>query len=320
MSDSSAWWEARFEVPNHLSEELGAAVIYAGALGVQTLTHESPLPRLPDIHGNPPEPMELDLSPEHDLLICCFAPELSETDIRRLLRECLPSPAKQIPRDVTIELQNDTSWQTMWKAFFTPRKIGARFWVVPSWERDFELPPGDHAIVIDPGMAFGTGHHATTALCLAALEQALLAPSCSSVLDVGCGSGILSIAAGLLGAPEIMAIDIDAKAVEVTRENAAINQLTQVQAATTPVDEISKSYTLVVANILANILVSLAHGIVAALSSRSTLLLSGIPGHQIQEVHDTFNAAFQALRGGDLPTPKLTQEGEWACLLYSIEP
>ena len=88
----------------------------------------------------------------------------------------------------------------MWKAFFTPRQLGRRFWVIPSWEKEFVPPKDTHSIIIDPGMAFGTGHHATTALCLEALEQVMENHSEISLLDVGCGSGILSIGAAMLGA------------------------------------------------------------------------------------------------------------------------
>ena len=204
----------------------------------------------------------------------------------------------------------------MWKAFFTPRQLGKSFWVVPSWEKNFVTPAETHSIIIDPGMAFGTGHHATTALCLEALENVIMEQKSVSMLDVGCGSGILSIGASLLGADTIDAIDIDSKAVEVTIENSQINGLNNIHASTTPVDKIPNQYTVVVANILASILVRLARGIVQTVGEHSTLILSGIPFHQIEEVQETFSQAHQAHWSRSLPTPELTQEGEWACLVY----
>ena len=316
MSDSQTWWEAKFEVAEHFSEEMGVLLIEAGALGVQTISEEIPLPALPDIHGNPPEVLELDIQEGNNFLIACFAAEQSEQNILKIVTACQQELGTAESRAPEIVHCDDNSWQTMWKAFFTPRQLGKHFWVIPSWEKDFRAPPASHSIIIDPGMAFGTGHHATTALCLEALEGSIPNEPDFSVLDVGCGSGILSIAACLLGATQVDAIDIDAKAVEVTLENAAINNASQIHAATTPVHEITKPYGLVVANILANILIGLAPGIVQALGPGSILLLSGIPGHQIDAVHTTFNDAYFAARDKNLPKPDLTQAGEWACLRY----
>ena len=317
MTESTTWWEATFEFAEDLSDEIGAILIESGALGVQTISEEIPLPSLPDIHGNPPETLELDIEAGHNLLIASFAPDRTPDQIRQIIERCHTELGAANIRKLDISHKDDNSWQTMWKAFFTPRQLGKRFWVVPSWEEDFVTPDDTHAIVIDPGMAFGTGHHATTALCLEALEQVMNQGPVSSLLDVGCGSGILSIGAGMLGAENIDAIDVDPKAVEVTQENSIINKLNNIQASTTPIQEISKQYNVVVANILANILIRLAPGIVQTVGDSSTLILSGIPFHQIEEVQETFNKAHEEKWGRQLPVPTLTQEGEWACLVYN---
>ena len=317
MTESTTWWEATFEFAEDLSDELGAILIESGALGVQTISEEIPLPCLPDIDGNPPEALELNIQPGNNLLIASFAPHQTSGQIQEIVQRSHLDLGKSTIEKLEISHKDDNSWQTMWKAFFTPRQLGERFWVVPSWEKDFVTPENTHAIIIDPGMAFGTGHHATTALCLEALEQVMENKAVTSLLDVGCGSGILSIGAAMLGAKNIEAIDVDPKAVEVTQENSTINQLDCIHASTTAIEEISKQYTVIVANILANILLRLAPGIVQTVGRESTLILSGIPFHQIEEVQNTFNEAYCAQWGHDLCEPKLTQEGEWACLVYN---
>ncbi len=316
MTESTTWWEATFEFAEDQSEELGAILIESGALGVQTISDEIPLPALPDIHGNPPETLELDIESGHNLLIASFSPEQTPQGIESIVQQCHEDLGAKTIQKLDISHKDDNSWQTMWKAFFTPRQLGKKFWVVPSWEENFEHPADTHAIIIDPGMAFGTGHHATTALCLEALEAVMDTHSVDTLLDIGCGSGILSIGAAMLGAKNIEAIDVDPKAVEVTQENSQINKLDNIEASTTPIELVSKQYTVVVANILANILVRLAPGIVQTVGEASTLILSGIPSHQIEEVHETFNAAHASRWSKDLPEPELTQDGEWACLVY----
>lgn len=317
MNESTTWWEATFEFAEDLSDEIGALLIESGALGVQTISDEIPLPSLPDINGNPPETLELDIEEGNNLLIASFASEQNAAAIQQIIEQCHQEVGSKKIQKLDIAHKDDNSWQTMWKAFFTPRQLGRRFWVVPSWEKEFVTPKDTHSIIIDPGMAFGTGHHATTALCLEALEKVMETTAVVTLLDVGCGSGILSIGAAKLGAQTIDAIDIDPKAVEVTLENAEINQLNNIKSATTPVDQITKQYTVVVANILANILVRLAKGIVQTVGPDSTLILSGIPFHQISEVQETFNQAHLAHWSKPLPNPVLTQEGEWACLVYT---
>jgi len=118
-----------------------------------------------------------------------------------------------------LEEQN---WDEVWKQFFKPRRIGKRFVVRPTWE-EFDSEPGDLMIVLDPGLAFGTGDHPTTRMCLELLEGANVAGK--RVADVGCGSGILSIGACLLGAASVEAVDVDPESVEVSRENARMNKV-----------------------------------------------------------------------------------------------
>ncbi|MEA2554589.1 MAG: ribosomal protein methyltransferase [Fimbriimonadaceae bacterium] len=114
----------------------------------------------------------------------------------------------------------ELDWEESWKQFFKTRRVGKSFVIRPTWE-EFEPQSGDHVITLDPGQAFGTGDHPTTRMCLELLEDASV--SGARVLDVGCGSGILAIGARLLGAAEVVAVDVDPLAVEVARQNAAVN-------------------------------------------------------------------------------------------------
>lgn len=124
--------------------------------------------------------------------------------------------------EVTSNPYEETDWEESWKKFFKPRRIGQRFVVRPTWE-EFEVTPGDLTIVLDPGLAFGTGDHPTTRMCLELLENAEVEGK--RVADVGCGSGILSIGACMLGAAEVDAVDIEPASVEVSLENAELNRV-----------------------------------------------------------------------------------------------
>lgn len=125
--------------------------------------------------------------------------------------------------DVKTQLLPEQNWDELWRKHFKPHRIGSRLVVRPSWET-YEFSPGDIELVLDPGQAFGTGEHATTKMCLELLEAADLAGK--SVLDLGCGSGILAIAAVKMGASRVLAVDIDPMAVEVAKENARLNGVT----------------------------------------------------------------------------------------------
>jgi ribosomal protein L11 methyltransferase len=133
--------------------------------------------------------------------------------LRNALRE-LPDAATGVNPEITIRFVDEADWANAWKQFFTPQRIGRRLVVKPTWE-EWAAAPGDVVVQIDPGMAFGTGLHATTRLCLRALEERIRLGM--RVADVGTGSGILAVAAALLGASEVAAVDIDPLAVRIAR-------------------------------------------------------------------------------------------------------
>lgn len=186
----------------------------------------------------------------------------------------------------------DRDWVRATQAQFSPLPVGERLWIVPSWHE----PPVPNAVIVrlDPGLAFGTGSHPTTQLVLAWLERRLagLAPGPSArVLDYGCGSGILAIAAAKLGATDVDAVDIDPQAVATTAENARRNgvALRALAADALPAGD----YDLVVANILANPLIVLAPVLTARTRPGGELALSGILASQADEVRATYAPDFE---------------------------
>jgi ribosomal protein L11 methyltransferase len=203
-------------------------------------------------------------------------------------------------------------WSTSWKINFKPLRIGRRLLIVPSWEEPQPLPE-DIVLRLDPGMAFGTGGHETTRLCLELLEQimdslpTLLTPS---VLDLGTGSGILAMAAVQLGAGRVCAVDIDPLAVEVARENLAVNGLTdQVECSTTPLESLDGCFDVILANILAEELARLAPFLSERLSPDGNLVLSGILKEKEAFVRDGFSSQPLEYLG-------TLFEGEWVALHY----
>lgn len=200
-------------------------------------------------------------------------PEHSNTeDILERLRELL-GPAELPAHE--IDLLGDEDWAYSWMAHYKPLPVGRNLWVVPSWCEASE--PAAINIILDPGMAFGTGDHPTTALCLEWLSEQALAGK--TILDYGCGSGILSIAALKLGAREAYAVDTDAQALEVTRRNAMHNSIHTGLHVLRP-SELPNSFQtdIVVANILFGTLIELAPEIKARVRPDGWLALSGLLG------------------------------------------
>ncbi|MDA8441195.1 MAG: 50S ribosomal protein L11 methyltransferase [Peptococcaceae bacterium] len=186
----------------------------------------------------------------------------------------------------------EDDWATAWKAYFKPVKVGQRIVIKPSWES--YLPGPDELVLeLDPGMAFGTGTHPTTALCIKALERTVQPGSL--VYDIGTGSGVLAIACAMLGA-QVKAVDLDPVAVKIARENVALNALEQQVEVYhgNLADVLADSADLVVANIIADVVIVLAQDLKRILRPGGVCLASGIIGERGQEVVEAFEA--QGLR------------------------
>lgn len=221
--------------------------------------------------------------------------------------------------DLAAAIVLEADWANTWKAHFPVLRIGRRIVIRPTWRRH-RRQPDDVVLALDPGMAFGTGLHPTTRLCLAALEsladRGLLERGgvdggAASILDVGSGSGILSIAAARLGARSVLALDIDPIAVEASAANARRNRLSRVIRArdgSAPSGE--GPFDIVLANLIASLLISLADGLVADLRPGGTLIASGIFATREAGVVEAF-----AARGLELANR--WAEGDWVALELS---
>lgn len=208
----------------------------------------------------------------------------------------------------------DTSWQHTWKAYFKPRMLCAHMIVGPPWE-EFDAPEGGLKLIIEPGMAFGTGTHETTQLAAQHLEDALSADPNQRVLDVGCGSGILAIAAHLMGARDIEGVDHDPRAVTASRENLEFNGLPidAIPFSTTPAGQVPGEWDIVVANILSHVLVRLREALCARVRPGGLLILSGILWEKIPELREAF-----VVEGWT--EEAVAQLGDWASLCVRRAP
>lgn len=197
------------------------------------------------------------------------------------------------PLLMTLNHLEEEDWALGWQKYYKPMEIGSRLLVIPEWEKDATDCKGRMPLILNPGPAFGTGSHATTQLCLQALEQEVKPGD--TVLDLGCGSGILSIAALKLGAAAAQAVDIDDKCVDVAYENAALNGIGKdrytVRAGDVLSDgclqaELGGNYDIVVANIVADVILGLAPMVRRFLKPRGLFLCSGIIDDRAVEVAD----------------------------------
>ncbi len=175
--------------------------------------------------------------------------------------------------EVAVRDLVEENWEIAWRQFFKPRRVGNRFVVRPTWE-EFASSADDLSIVLDPGQAFGTGDHPTTRLCLELMEN--VAISGKTVLDIGCGSGILSIGACLLGAKTVLAIDIDPIAVEVAKENRELNGVTFEAIAGEGLSGLKGDWDVAISNIISATLVRIARDVRDVLNDDSRWIVSGI--------------------------------------------
>lgn len=276
---------------DHEHEELVADALNeaVGGLGVEILDHRS-------------SKLFQDISniSENNVIVRAYLPadalDSFKIDLSAIEGANLQSP---------VPVSDD--WKTEWKRFFKAQRIGKHLVVRPPWEHIENPHLSDVDIIIDPGMAFGTGMHETTRLCLQAIE------TCDNfethVLDVGSGSGVISIAVAKLGATSVEAIDIDEAAVTATQENADSNNVAQkIVATSTLIQNIDKTYDTVIANILSSVLIAISDELCARTSTGGTLLLSGILAEEAEYVAEHFKTAGMTLQ-------ETLIENAWSCLV-----
>lgn len=205
---------------------------------------------------------------------------------------------------------HEEDWANSWKEYFYPEKISEIFVVKPTW-REYKAKPGEKVIEIDPGMAFGTGTHPSTFLALQALEE--IGPKQQNMLDVGTGSGILAIAAAMLGIEQITAVDIDSVAVQVAKENIMVNKMQkQVQVMRSDlfqrIIEKEKKFKLVTANIIAEIILKMIPDLPDVLEEGGYFIASGIITERFEDVRI-------ALQEKGFELIKIFRNGEWSALI-----
>ncbi len=222
------------------------------------------------------------------------------------LADIFQVPVPQIKSSI-IE---DQDWANSWKEHFKPFAIVPGLVIKPTWE-EYQGIKDEKVIEMDPGMAFGTGHHATTSLSLELLKSSLLGTRRASVLDVGTGTGILGMAAALFGAQRVIGIDNDPEAVAAASQNIQRNGLEKkMQVLPTPLGNVQGPFSLVVANIIHNVLIDLADDLVRQVVKGGHLILSGIlTGEQSEHIERFFT-------GRGLCLKQHLQKKEWSALLF----
>nr|WP_256836152.1 50S ribosomal protein L11 methyltransferase [Pseudomonas oleovorans] len=271
------WLQVRLAITPEQAETYEDALLEVGAVSVTFMDAEDQPIFEPDLGTTPL------WSNTH--LLALFE---ADTDETALLAHLQLLCGGALPEH-HVERIEDQDWERSWMDGFQPMRFGQRLWIVPSWHAAPE--PDAVNLLLDPGLAFGTGTHPTTALCLEWLDSQKL-DNCS-VIDFGCGSGILAIAALLLGAPQAVGTDIDPQALEASRDNASRNGIDPVRFPVyLPADMPQQPADVVVANILAGPLVSLAPQITALVKGGGRLALSGILAEQAEEVRAAYAGAF----------------------------
>ncbi len=303
------WRELSFIVERDWVERWCDALLEAGAASVQAEDADADSPDEQALFGEPGMPAATELGWLRTRL--CFLIKASE-DHQQVLRAAATSLALDIPLDVVSRVFDDEDWVRLTQSQFEPIRISKRLVITPTWHLTNDqadratmrrAPDVDSAItiILDPGLAFGTGSHPTTRLCLRWLDEHPIEGR--SLIDYGCGSGILAIAAAKLGASIVYGVDIDEQAIRSSRDNAELNKVV--------LDLRSTSRTappasdIVVANILATPLKLLAPMLEALVKPGGFLILAGLLERQIDEV----SACYSRIK----LTPFAIEEG-WACL------
>jgi ribosomal protein L11 methyltransferase len=274
------------DLPEEDAEALEALLHEAGALGLEVRDREAP--PMPGVRG--PTPGEA--------IVVAYFEDPGEAQAAREAVGASFAGAR-----VVLAEQPQQDWSNAWKALIRSVQVG-RLWVGPPWDEP-HAPAHLTRIVIEPKMAFGTGDHPTTALCLEALDAYLAEHPGASLLDVGTGTGVLAIAARKLGAGRVVGTDNDATSVVLARENALVNGTPELELSGQELPALEGTFALVVANILANTLVELAPLIAPRVEDR--LVLAGVLAHQRAQVEAAYVAQ------GLVPLPGAAR-GEWVRL------
>lgn len=271
-----AWLHLSVEVASRLTESVSGLFHEAGALSV-TLLDAADEPLLEPAPGEHP-------LWKQNRVVGLFPQDFLPDELQAQLSAAFPE------RELTLlrETLEERDWSSTWRDTFHCMQFGRRLWVCPSGEQ----APATNAVTLrmNPGLAFGSGTHVTTALCLEWLDGQLL--SGKSVIDFGCGSGILAIAAAVLGAKDVRAVDIDPQALQATRENSRCNQVEQLVDVSLPAVMSPQPARILIANILANPLIEMVNILESLVVPGGHLVLTGILETQAQDVMAAYRPGF----------------------------
>lgn len=211
---------------------------------------------------------------------------------------------------VIIDSVNEEDWANNWKKYYKPTRIGKRIVVKPIWE-EYKKEGNDIVIELDPGMAFGTGTHETTRMCVQALEKYIKHQD--MIFDVGTGSGILAIAAAKLGSKEVMAVDLDPVAVDSARQNVSFNDISNIKVMQgNLLDVVNGKADIVVANIIAEIIILLTDDVKKSLNQGGLFISSGI-------IRERQEAVMQKLIQSGFEIMEINTDGEWVCIVSKLK-
>ncbi len=287
-----AWLQLHFQIPAERLERIEAGLERLGAVSV-TLRDAEDEP----LFEPPPGTLPIWRAVKVDALF----PDGTDA---AAIHAGVTSLLGQAPDGWAVETLEDQAWERSWMDQFEPMRFGERLWIVPSWHEPPE--PGAVNLLLDPGLAFGTGTHPTTALCLEWLDAH--PPEGRDVLDFGCGSGVLALAALKLGARRLAGVDIDPQALVASRDNLRRNGIAPERLSLSLPDDLPADarFDLVIANILAGPLVTLAEKLVSHIRPGGEIILSGILREQASMVIDAYAPwiGFEPSR----------QRDEWVCL------
>ena len=283
-----AWQQIKINVKAAYAEKIGDVLSDFEAQAVTFLDAK-------DTPMYEPKPGEVLLWPDTQVIGLYDA----QDDVSHVISHLKNTFSQETQIECVIDQLEDKDWEREWMENFHPMQFGSRLWICPSW-RDIPDPSAVN-IMLDPGLAFGTGTHPTTSLCLEWLDQADLHGK--TVVDFGCGSGILAIAALLLGAKEVIGIDIDPQAIQASRDNAQRNNVSDKLRLYLPEDQPSIQADVVLANVLAAPLKELSHVIGEFCAKEGNLVMSGILAEQATSVIKAYDKEFEF--------SPVKQQGEW---------
>jgi ribosomal protein L11 methyltransferase len=295
------WLKIEIAASTDLMDALGNFLTETGAQGVFQETLE------------PQSPEDFPESPTGETIKAYFPQDVRSEKriaaIQKYLKSLseifsdLPAPA------LKTEIISDPDWGEQWKKYFKPIRVSNNIIVKPTWER-YAPSSRDIVIEIDPGMAFGTGQHASTRMCIEALEDVIMQDRSVQnwkVLDVGCGTGILGITAAKLGAGDVICLDIDKKATEIAAENAAINLVSdRLHIVSKDAITINEPRNLIIANLTSKLLLKLRQHLTLLLEPEGYMIISGIIEQDSKEIEENFLVA-------PLIQSKVIKEKEWVC-------